>query len=1662
MTNLFTCFSSAKVCQGSNKDLRLLSTLFVIFCIGIGNVWGADEKFYTLTPAATGTNSSPHNAYASAATFSCTNNEHTIGWSVTGNSYMVPWRIGGKGGDNSSSTTTYTRTVFTTTAISENVTKIDITHGTSNLDALNSMTVTISTSKEGGGTVRHTFTLNSSSTPKFEANKTISLERPDAEDWSNCYYLISYNVTARGTGNQYLEFSKVEFYEAPSVAHTVTLMDNSATLTEASAGAGVTLPSRTGCSGYTFAGWTKTWVAPQSSWTTTAPTIIPAGSYTPAADENLYPVYTKTEGGGSSTITFTPGTETGSTSVTKSGVTCTMTTMDNASYYQIYANASGTFSVASGNITAISFTCTASGTSKYGPGNASADVGTYSYSGNDGSWAGSASSVSISSTAQIRMTTLSVTYSGGSTTYYISVPGCCTDPGLAYGTASVTKAYGASAFTNTLTNSHSVAVTYSSSDPTVATVNGSGQVTILKAGSTTITASSAAQTVAAVSYCSDEASYTLTVTSSTVNVNGVEVSPTTKTIVPGETFTITPTISPSNATDKTVSWSSNATDKATVTSGGVVEGKAAGTATITCTTTDGSYTATTAVTVYAVTMLALDEDGNAIAVGGPSTPSRTGASISPAADAANYVFKEWAISGASLGSSAGTKSNTITNPTGAVTVTAKYYKPRVIKWSVNGDDSYEEGSPTLKVAYNGTISDVPDAPDDDELNNCANKFVGWSTKNAGSTAKTTSYYDDLFTSASGYTTGITDATMTFYAVYAELTPSITSLAAGSYYMIDTYDDHYYALTGDVSSNAVAATDVTDAVTYDSDLGTISLNPSHSSVLSTMVYALSLNEGVYSITTSTSGCIKSSSSVSLTGCGGSNVWNQLDKDDADATRRFGFVCSGQTRTILYNSSSGFKNYGTNNRGGSGYGSGYFYLVPQNAATNYVTQCDSKLVRVNYDGNGGSAPSCSNGVATKSDSYTICSTEPTKSYYDFDGWSDGSNTYDAGDSYNLQANTTFTAQWSPTVYSITYELDGGTNDGDNPATYTIEDDDIALGEPTKYHYRFDGWYQTYSDGVFSNPITTISSGSHGDITIYAKWVAAYIITWDNPMGASVASTMVDQGAAIGDLPVPSGTCTIGGVTYSNFVGWYTGTISGIGDATSDAGTLVTSATIPMGDVTYHAVYTNKPDYSSTHTSNVQLPTSNPTNCTLMHVKVSSTDGAPTYQAVKMGKSDSKSDNSFTITIPIGTTSLVLHGVGWKDKTANVLISGADGVTITPSAKQQLTAHGNATGTIDGNSTIVFATHDTETFSISGIDAAAKQTITITQVDERIIVWGINAVVPSGSTAKYVTKCCSNLVTLDGGSPTNGSVTFSPSGPIGTCDDDAEVTMTITPASGYQLATFSVATGDGKVATKNMSADIELNNNSSSAQAIDLTFAEDASGAYNVTATFTEKSVTGWTFTNHVTSAEITSTPIVVYVDQKVQLDIAYSPEPLLSTHKTSSQYGYTRSDGDTYVKSPSPAGDKFSFTGKASTNGNTTSITLTHNDDSGPATFAKTINVEVRALPTDKFLDLIHGVVFADQSATLTTSEGVANGGVVFTYTAPGGDQEEWSSSYANTCEQKKVKLVGWVESEYADACIAADSFPTTDALKADGTHFFAVGATMTASNKTYYAVWAEIE
>jgi len=87
--------------------------------------------------------------------------------------------------------------------------------------------------------------------------------------------------------------------------------------------------------------------------------------------------------------------------------------------------------------------------------------------------------------------------------------------------------------------------------------------------------------------------------SSNVAVTGVTVSPTSASISTGATTQLTATVAPSNATNKAVSWSSSNTGVATVNSSGLVTGVAAGSATITVTTQDGSKTATSAITVTA-------------------------------------------------------------------------------------------------------------------------------------------------------------------------------------------------------------------------------------------------------------------------------------------------------------------------------------------------------------------------------------------------------------------------------------------------------------------------------------------------------------------------------------------------------------------------------------------------------------------------------------------------------------------------------------------------------------------------------------------------------------------------------------------------------------------------------------------------------------------------------------------------------------------------------------------------------------------------------------------------------------------------------------------------------------------------------------------------------
>lgn len=83
-----------------------------------------------------------------------------------------------------------------------------------------------------------------------------------------------------------------------------------------------------------------------------------------------------------------------------------------------------------------------------------------------------------------------------------------------------------------------------------------------------------------------------------IAVTGVTLITTSTDLKVAGTVTLTPTIQPSNASNKKVTWSSSDSTIATVSDTGVVTGKTAGTATITAITTDGGLTATSTINVF--------------------------------------------------------------------------------------------------------------------------------------------------------------------------------------------------------------------------------------------------------------------------------------------------------------------------------------------------------------------------------------------------------------------------------------------------------------------------------------------------------------------------------------------------------------------------------------------------------------------------------------------------------------------------------------------------------------------------------------------------------------------------------------------------------------------------------------------------------------------------------------------------------------------------------------------------------------------------------------------------------------------------------------------------------------------------------------------------------
>lgn len=203
---------------------------------------------------------------------------------------------------------------------------------------------------------------------------------------------------------------------------------------------------------------------------------------------------------------------------------------------------------------------------------------------------------------------------------------------------------------------------------------------------------------------------------------------------------------------------------------------------------------------------------------------------------------------------------------------------------------------------------------------------------------------------------------------------------------------------------------------------------------------------------------------------------------------------------------------------------------------------------YSANGGSgAPSSQSYMGTStSHTFTISSSEPSRTGYAFRGWSTSSSasspSYSPGGSITISSTgplTTVTlyAVWRARTYTVSYSANGGTGaPSSQTKTYNVTLT-LSSSTPTRSGYSFQGWSTSASGGVEYSP-----GGSYTDnasVTLYAVWYedapTTYTVSYNANGGTGAPSSQTKYYGET--LYLRTGIPTRAGY---DFVGW--GTYSG----------------------------------------------------------------------------------------------------------------------------------------------------------------------------------------------------------------------------------------------------------------------------------------------------------------------------------------------------------------------------------------------------------------------------------------------------------------------------------------------------------------------------------------
>ena len=225
--------------------------------------------------------------------------------------------------------------------------------------------------------------------------------------------------------------------------------------------------------------------------------------------------------------------------------------------------------------------------------------------------------------------------------------------------------------------------------------------------------------------CAGAVTLTATVPVPTVAVTGVRLDKTSLSFTgTGSSQTLTATVSPSNATNKTLTWSSSNTSIATV-SNGVVKAVGFGTATITAKSNNGK-TASCSVTVNPIAVTGVSLNKTSLSFTGTGSSQTLTATVSPS-NATNKTVT-WSSSNTSVA----TVSNGVVKAVGfgTATITAKSNNGKTASCSVTVNPIQPTGikaTPETSTLYglNGTVKLSANVMP----SNATNKAVTWSSRN---------------------------------------------------------------------------------------------------------------------------------------------------------------------------------------------------------------------------------------------------------------------------------------------------------------------------------------------------------------------------------------------------------------------------------------------------------------------------------------------------------------------------------------------------------------------------------------------------------------------------------------------------------------------------------------------------------------------------------------------------------------------------------------------------------------------------------------------------------------------------------------------------------------------------------------------------------------------